>query len=405
MALFLGNGFGRTSAQDEIDLAASPVPPPPLPVFAIYPKDTGPRTFFQVTQAAGTTVNYTVVIANTGEKGSADFTGRAFAANVYIRTNGGLDTGAPDEAKSGATAWFEYSTDIVTLKPGTGIERTFAVVIPEETKPGEYVSALSFETAEPIEVPGTPNLKQILRQTIAFIITVPGTVVPSFSIDNLHLVVDPAWTGLEATLVNTGNVLVKPTGKITISDSSGKPLTSQDVVFGTFYAFKSGLIQTGFGNTLPAGDYQVTFELRDPETGATALIENQKITSVTQGELSAEAIPPINFDEATAEIKPALDNPQFLNVTAIVSNTGDPITGAELNIAAYHDGELVENYVLVSPLALPAGETNLSNRYIPAEGWSTGAWSFTLSVQVRDRETGVASILSTVNLGDPVLIP
>lgn len=74
-------------------------------------------------------------------------------------------------------------------------------------------------------------------------------------------------------------------------------------------------------------------------------------------------------------------------------------------MAAYRDGKLVETYVLVAPLALPSGDTTVSSRYIPAEGFSKGIWSFKLSVQVRDSKSGVATVLNTVSLGDPVTIP
>jgi hypothetical protein len=59
----------------------------------------------------------------------------------------------------------------------------------------------------------------------------------------------------------------------------------------------------------------------------------------------------------------------------------------------------------VSPLSLPQGETDVSTRYIPLDGWESGTWSFKLNVQVRDRESGVAQVLSSTGLGDPIVIP
>ena len=118
-----------------------------------------------------------------------------------------------------------------------------------------------------------------------------------------------------------------------------------------------------------------------------------------------QTAPPVTFTIATGQFKPSADSPQFLDVAATVNNAGDTVTGAQLNITAYKDGKLVETYVLVSPLALPGGDTSVTSRYVPADGFSKGAWSFKLSIQVRDPKSGVATVLNTVSLGNPVDIP
>lgn len=375
----------------------------PLPSFEIFPKDSGPGTFFDVTQEAGTDERYTVVLANSGDEESGDFEGRAFAVDVRVALNGGLETGGPTDEKTGPTSWLEFPNDIVTLKAGTGIERTFTVSVPEGTPPGEYVTALCFETAEPLEIPGVPNLKQNLRKTIAFYITVPGDERPEFSIENIRMVIGETWSGLEAEIVNSGNVRVRPEGRVTISSTDGEPLITSELAYGAFFAGMTGRVQFGFGDLLPPGDYLVTLELRDPETGATAIVENHPISTSAESALAEESAPPVSFLGATGELKPSGEEPQFLQIEATLENTaGEQIDGAELSLKVTRDGELVENYVVVSPLALPAGETQISNRYIPLDGWEPGTWSFTLSVQVHDRETGVSTIVSSIQLGEPI---
>ena len=230
------------------------------------------------------------------------------------------NSGNPGEDKTGATAWFDYSTEIYTIEPGKGLERTFTVTVPKDTKPGQYIAALSFETADPLTIPDAPNLKQTLRQTIAFAITVPGTVTPAFEIKDVHVIADPNWTGIEATISNTGNVLVEPSGTISISDLKGTPLGSFEVTLGKYYAFKDGLIQLGLGNLTPNGEYLVTIDLHDQATGANAVIENQKIQVTTSAQIAAAEAPPVVFSEAVGELKPSADKPQFLNVTATLSN-------------------------------------------------------------------------------------
>ena len=376
-----------------------------IPSFEIYPKETGPGTYFDVMQDAATEKHYTVVLANTGPEKQGNFTGRVFAVDVRMRTNGGLDTGGPTDEKTGVTTWLDFPNDVLTLEPGSGIERTFTVTVPKDTPPGEYITALCFETADPLPIVGAENFKQNLRKTIAFNLTVPGEIHPEFSIQNVHMVIGESWSGLQADLVNSGNVLVQPEGRLTISTPDGKPLMTSEIGFGSFYAGHTGLIQYGLGDLLPGGEYDVTIELSDPETGATAIVENQRITTTTQAALDAATAPPVSFLDATGELKPNAESPQFLLVDATLENTGDAVEDAELSLQAKKDGKLVENYVLVSPLSLPQGETSVSNRYLPMDGWSAGTWSFTLSVQINDRQTGVSTVLSSTSLGDPIEIP
>ena|GEM_PF-746650 len=402
---------GFISVQPVSAQEASPTPvasptatPSPTPIFAIYPKETGPRTFFDVTQEAGTTASYTVVLVNAGTEANGVFRGRTFVVDGRTKVNGGLDTGSSSDLKTDATTWLDYPNDIVSLEPGKGIERTFTVTVPEGTPVGQYVVAMCFETADPIEIEGVANLKQNLRQTIAFYLTVPGEVHAEFSIEKLRIQSDQIWSGIEAEIVNTGNVLVRPEGRLTINAADGSPLATTEIAFGAYYAGQSGLMQVGIGGLLPIGDYQVTVELRDPATGATAIVENQTVAVTADGGFVATDAPPVEFLSATGVIAPDLANPQFVNVDAVISNTGDPVVDGELSLNVLRDGVLVENYVVVSPLSLPQGETTISSRYIPIDGWVAGTWTFTLSLQQLDRSTGVSTVLATTSLGEPIEI-
>src|SRR5690606_7124684 len=139
-------------------------------------------------------------------------------------------------------------------------------------------------TAEPIEIPGTPNLKQNLRRTIAFYMTVPGETHPAFSIENVRIRSDPNWSGVEAEIVNTGSVTVQPEGRLTIDSIDGSPMLTHRLNFGASYAGHTRTIEAGLGDLLPRGDYLVTIELRDAETGVTAIVEDQLVTAMTSSE-------------------------------------------------------------------------------------------------------------------------
>lgn len=369
---------------DNATVAASPAATPTAaseaPAFAIYPKGASPHTSFNVTQKAGTSASYTVDLISTSSKAYGVFKGRTFVADAKIRPNGGLQSGDPTEAKTEPATWFDYPTDVVSLQPGTGIERTFNVSVPANARPGQYIAVLCLETADPLSIPGQPNFKQVLRSTIAFVINVPGKIDPAFSIKDVHVVSDETWSGIEATISNKGNILVAPSGTVALSDLSGKQLVSLDVQLGEYFAFRDGLLQVGIQGLVPNGRYLVTIDLHDAKTGASASIENQEVTVTTSAQIAAAAAPPVMFSTVTGELKPSAEKPQFLNVGATITNNGEPVQGAEVSILAYKDGKLVETYVLVSPLALPKGDTSVNSRYIPADGFSKDVWTFKLSV-------------------------
>jgi hypothetical protein len=180
---------------------------------------------------------------------------------------------------------------------------------------------------------------------------------------------------------------------------------SSEIAFGAFYGGQTGHIETGLGDQLPSGEYIVTIELRDPATGASANVSNKQISTSTSEEQEAATAPPVSFTAVSGSAKPSVDDLQFLALDVTISNTGELIADAQLSLQVTHNGVLVENYVIVSPLSLPTGDTPVSSRYIPVDGWSSGEWSFTLSVQVLDRSTGVATVLATSALGEPVVVP
>ena len=160
----------------------------------------------------------------------------------------------------------------------------------------------------------------------------PGPIEPAFAIQDLHLVSDANWSGFEATIANTGNVLVKPTGKLTVSDLQGNPLTSQDVTLGTYYAFKSGLMQVGFASQLPAGDYLVTLIAEPRHLCYRDHLESADRNDDPRRDRCRVAFPPVSFSVATAAIKPDTKSPQFLDIAATISNTGEPVSDAELSL-------------------------------------------------------------------------
>jgi hypothetical protein len=204
-------------------------------------------------------------------------------------------------------------------------------------------------------------------------------------------------------ITNTGNILVKPVGEIHLTDASGAEVLSAPVQMGSVYAHDATKLSITLSQPLPEGSYQISVDLRDAATGASASVSNATVEA--HGAATPVPTALIHFSSATATPKPSVDKLQFLDVSATITNTGDPATNARVVLHAVRDGSPVEDFTLASSLALPTGDTVVQGRYLPADGWSSGTWTFTLTLEAVDAATGQARPLDATTLGEPIVVP
>ena len=112
----------------------------------------------------------------------------------------------------------------------------------------------------------------------------------------------------------------------------------------------------------------------------------------------------ISITSATATPKPAADDVQFVQVEATIQNSGDPVANAQLSLVASKDGAEVERFPISQSLSLPTGDTPISTRYLPADGWTTGTWTFELLLESVD-PSGAAIVLGRLPVDGTVTIP
>jgi hypothetical protein len=380
----------------------TPESEPAFPALVLHPADQPGGTFFDVTLDPGQQKSFRVIIGNSG-KVSAD--ARTYVADAYTLINGGFGLKTPDAPHTGVTTWLDYPTRRLALAPGEGISQEFTIKVPADAQPGQYKTGLSLETAEPLKTgtdTGQLQLKQILRKVIAVMITVPGPVTPSFTITDPDIQQGAAGAVVSATIANTGNIKVKPAGDVQVTDADGNTDETVPVQMGSVYPGDTTQLRLGLGGSLPYGDFHINIDFLDEATKATASIKDAAV------EVSAPATPgvvvAITFVNAEATPKPSADKLQFLDISATINNTGDATTNARVVLHAMRDGKVVEDFPLASSLALPNGNTTVQGRYIPADGWTKGEWTFTLTVESVDPGTGAARVIDTIELGKPITI-
>lgn len=167
------------------------------------------------------------------------------------------------------------------------------------------------------------------------------------------------------------------------------------------FAREETVLSVGVPGGLPAGAYQVEIAFTDPDSGASASVENASIVA------EAVATPaPAALSIASGSITPAPagDNVQFANVEALIRNSGDPVANAQLSLIAMVNGEEVDRFSISQSLALASGDTPINSRYIPATGWTSGTWSFELLLEVID-PAGAAVVVSRLPLEATIDIP
>jgi len=147
------------------------------------------------------------------------------------------------------------------------------------------------------------------------------------------------------------------------------------------------------------GDYIVSASLVDPESGFAADLPETTVTHT----LPEEAVIP-GFEIAAVEVVPLGDPIQAVEVRVTTNNAGAVIGGGTFTLRVMRDGELVEEYALAQNYAIPTGESTLSARYTPLDGWTSGSYSFEVEVATVDA-SGLETVLATSSAENAVVIP
>jgi len=229
----------------------------------LHPVDQA-GSYFDLTMLPGEARTLEVDIGNDGD---APLLTRTYAADVYTIINGGFGALLRDEPRTGTTGWLDYPTDLLPLAVGGVLRRTFAVTVPHDAAPGEYITSLVLENEEPFRQTGAVALSQVVRQAVAVVITVPGQRTPMLTVG------DASWKDVVGVSVvsvaveNAGNVRLKPTVSFTLIDANGNIVDGSTVVMDTFYAQTATFVEVPMAVLLPPGTYTVRLVIEDLAEG------------------------------------------------------------------------------------------------------------------------------------------
>lgn len=368
---------------------------PPQLQFGIYPVGDFENRYFEVEIEAGDTVSLTAGIIN---QGTEPILLRAFATNAFNPPNGGFSAAAEEDELTGPTLWIDFPSETFELAPQESRQTQFTVTVPEDTAPGQYVAALVVRTEGSLAISGSDMFDQIVRSAISVEIMVPGPVTSGFELGTPVFSSDADVRFLNIPITNTGNILLKPKGELSLTTPEGNEILTSVVEMGSIYGGSSTSIQIALPNQLPLGDYLVSLELADEATGTNASID---AIPVTLAEVVPEEKPTFIVD--LVSITPNAEPVQFANVSATITNNAQGIPTANVTLNVQRDGQEVESYPLAQNQALHAGSTDFTQRYIPIDGWQSGTYTFQLVITSVSGRT--ETVLTKVDVDDVIVVP
>jgi hypothetical protein len=345
-----------------------------------------------------------------GNRDTAEIDLRTYAANAFTRVNGGYAAADESQAAESPATWLSYPAATISLAPGETVAQTLTITVPEDAAPGQYIAAIVAQSAKPIEVPGTELFNQVIRKSIPVIITVPGPVNAVADLGEPSFNQTPDSTTLVVPIANTGNIRIRPTGELTLTDASGAVVLTAPIAMGPVYAGDDTTLEIAIPSQMIAGTYTLNLSLTDEEgTGWTAALSDISLELAERPTPVATPEPtPVEITNAEASIGPAAASggaPQYVDLSVQITNRSAAVPSSTLTLTVLRDGETVEQLPIGQSVALLTSETSLQYRYVPSEGWKPGVYSFELTLEANDPNTGATLLLDNFTLPDTVTIP
>lgn len=399
ICLLLAGAAPVARAQESGDDAAATAMPGTeehTPKFALVPVGDYPQGYFDdLPLSPGESMDLAVNVVNLDQ---APVSLVVFKSNAMNAINGGFTAAAEDEEATGATTWIDFPETTVDLGPGGQQEIPFRVTVPADAKPGQYIAALSVQTPGAVSLGGSTSLDFTIAYSISVGILVPGETTAAFTLGEPEISVDNLLTTISVPITNTGNYLVQPAGDLVLKDAQGKEVLSAPVTMGSVYAGNSTTLEVPVPDQIAPGDYTLDLTLTDPESSATQSIESATVTVP-----AAENAKGVSVTSAT--IEPNADQIAFANVAVTLENGGSQVAASDVVLQVLRNGTPVEDFPLATNQVLLSGENTYSARYIPADEWASGTYTFRLEVSAVDPSGGQRTSLLDQDLDANIVVP
>jgi hypothetical protein len=265
------------------------------PAFGIRALVHSKLGYFVYDAKPGTRVAGKVQITNTGDRVG---TVKIFAADATTGQTSGTVYLTSGEKRHDVGAWVRLPATKLEIGPGESRVVPFTVVVPSGAAVGQHVGGIVAETAQRATGPkskGKANVQITVRNLaiVAVQVNVPGPTVSRFSILGVQAGGRKGYQQVLVRMRNDGNVMAKPAGSITIEDSEGNQVLSQDFQLDTF------LPQTTIDypinvtkKALDVGTYSTRVKLTYGGSKVVAASPTLRVTPANVSQVFTSAAPP-----------------------------------------------------------------------------------------------------------------
>jgi hypothetical protein len=235
------------------------------PVFGLRAVGNPKLGYFVYALQPGSVRQGGVIVSNSG---TATGTVKLFAADATTgRTTGTVYL--TDRKAKGVGSWISLSDTSLTLKPGQHRTVRFTVRVPAGAKPGQWVGGVVAETSRQVTGPKSKQKASVqikIRDLtiVAVQVNVPGPPVLDFTIGGAKTGGQRGFQEIVTHIANNGNVLVKPTGTVTVLNAQGKTLQVLTFKMDTFLPGTAVDYPVLLKKALPPGDYTADVSLSLP---------------------------------------------------------------------------------------------------------------------------------------------
>jgi hypothetical protein len=238
---------------------------PQGPAFGLRAVGNPKLGYFVYAAKGGVVEKGGIWVTNTGDQVgdvkiySADATTGSTTGTVYLT----------DATPNQVGRWIVLPTATYTLKPGERKLINFTVNIPANSAAGQYVGGLVAETVRQVASPKSgqkANVQIKVRDLsiVAVQVNIPGPQVAQFTITSATVGGSKGHQQVFIHVANSGNILGKPTGQVTISKASDVSAAALETIpfrMDTFLPHTAIDYPVQLKTALPPGDYVASVKL------------------------------------------------------------------------------------------------------------------------------------------------
>lgn len=296
------------------------------PSFAVRPLKYDPalpetKSYFVLDAQPGATIADKVRVTNVGNAAGSL---RLYAVDATTgRTSGTvyLSSTAP---RRDASTWIKLSQSVLRLTPGQSRIVPFTVTVPAGASPGDHVAGIvaDNETLTQRAKGGAIRIKIKHLTVAAVVVRIPGATAAGLALGQVSASGGHGFQFLNLGLTNSGNVMIKPTGTLTVRDSTGQTVVDKSLQLDTLIPGTSIAYPVSLSAALQPGSY--TAEV-DFHYGNRVLVDGEGIGG------------PLTLDQTVPFTVSSVQYTQVYNGTAPLTPAGarslSPLVLASLAIA------------------------------------------------------------------------